>query len=240
LDPLNAAGTEVNVIVEACNSGSFIDQVHTVSRQGRTVIASTGPFALAYATQSGALFSDALLNALWQAMSLKAAFEEGRWAAGQAHSDQTPLLDANGNGVANEPEDMQIAAQRSFSCAAVVPKEQAWPPHIVQVHVTPLESSTGEIWAQVQDDAGTPSVWAVVYPPSYEPPESSEVFEAEPTPVLLQSREDGWYSGLYDGFHEGGDYRIVVFAQDVDGPEARPKEHQVHISWRIYLPLVLR
>jgi uncharacterized repeat protein (TIGR01451 family) len=235
-----ATGVQVSVIVEACHSGSFIDPVQTVSQDGRVVMASTGPNALAYASQTGASFSDVLLNALGQGQALGMAFEEGRWATRQAHPDQTPWLDANGNGAPNETDDELEAALHAFACAGV-PQADEWAPHIVQVNVTGVGDGMVEIWAQVEDDESVKWAWAVVYPPSDLEPVPGEEFRTEPLPVTLQPRGYDWYGGLHMPFEEPGEYRIVVYAQDGDGLEARPEEFRVQVvSWPVYLPVVVR
>ncbi len=89
-------------------------------------------------------------------------------------------------------------------------------------------SDVGEIWAQVQDGVEVRWAWAVVYPPSWEPP-----------PLTLQSRGLDWYAGLYTGLDEVGTYRIVVYAEDQDGQSARPKELLVQGCWPLYLLLVI-
>ncbi len=235
-----ATGAQASVIVEACHSGSFIDPLQTVSKDGRVVMASTGPDALAYASQAGASFSDALLNALGQQMGLGMAFEEGRWAAFQAHPDQTPWLDGNGNGAPNEADDEQEAALHAFACAGV-PQADEWAPHIVQVNVTGVGDGMVEIWAQVEDDVGVKWAWAVVYAPSDPEPVPGEEFKTEPLPVTLQPRGYDWYGGLHTPFEETGEYRIVVYAQDEDGLDARSKEFRVQVvGWPVYLPVVTR
>jgi hypothetical protein len=235
-----ATGAQASVIVEACHSGSFIDPVQTVSEDGRVVVASTGPNGLAYASQVGASFSDALLNALGQGQGLGAAFEEGRWATRQAHPDQTPWLDGNGNGTPNETDDALEAASHAFACAGV-PQADEWAPYIVQVNVTGGAGDMVEIWAQVEDDAGIQWVWAVVYTPSDTEPVPGEEFKTEPLPVTLQPRGYDWYGGLHTPFKQTGEYRIVVYAQDGHGLDARPKEFTVQvINWPVYLPVVVR
>jgi len=221
----SAPGAEVNIIMDACQSGSFIDPAEKVSGPGRMVIASTAPNALAYASQSGAEFSDALLNALAQGSGLKTAFDEGQWAVSQAHPDQTPWLDSNGDGIPNEPEDVEQAAQRAFACGGAPDAEQ-WPPHIAQVEVkkVDVDFGTGEIWAKVQDDQAVQQVWAVVYEPSYEPPEVAN--ELAPPPLLklrLDPQGEGWYGGLYPVFKETGAYRVVIYAEDNEGLLGRPQ-----------------
>jgi len=241
LDQLEATvpGVRVNVIVDACESGSFIDPFWKVGQAGRVVIASTGAYASAYASQDGAVFSDAFINALDQMMSLGAAFEEGEWAVRSAHYDQTPWLDGDGDGVPNETEDRQEAALRGFAYPGTLGEER-WSPYIVQAEVRGLSGGQGEIWAEVRDDEEVKWVWAVVYPPSYQPPESEEELGAEPLPVTLQSRGGNWYGGLYGEFDESGAYRVVVYAEDDEGLMGRPKQVQVWTGWRVYLPVIMK
>jgi len=58
LDQLEQAvpGVKVNVVVEACYSGSFIDLEKTVSNPGRVIIASTSESAVAYARRRARRF----------------------------------------------------------------------------------------------------------------------------------------------------------------------------------------
>jgi PKD repeat protein len=245
---------EANVIIEACYSGSFIEPEHTVSRSGRErlVMASTGPSALAYATGDGALFSDKFLGELARGDSLQLAFEESRWAALQAHADQTPWLDVDGDGTPNEAEDMAIARARGFACAAV-PTVEKWAPYISNVWVRTLSDGNIGIWAKAQDDKdatglGVKDVWAVVYPPSYTPPSQSEelVQEADlglpPLPMLATNTDD-LYGTFYPAFSETGIYRVVIHAVDEEGLVARPQVVEVQSGqpqhW-VYLPLVLK
>jgi len=96
--------------------------------------------------------------------------------------------------------------------------------------------------AEVRDDQGVLSVWAVVYKPSYVLPEPGEelVLEELPTVMLLDLDHDGVYRATYEGFDEVGEYRIVVYAVDGDGLEGRPREVRVHAGWPLYLPLVVQ
>ena len=78
----------MNIIIEACHSGSFIDRfdgiAKSLSEDGRVVIASTGRTNNAYASAQGAYFSDAFFSAVAEGGDLltcfnqaKAAVEEG-------------------------------------------------------------------------------------------------------------------------------------------------------------------
>jgi hypothetical protein len=245
LGQLEAAkpGVPVNVVIEACHSGSFIAVQQTVSGPGRVVISSTGVWNLAYASSLGALFSDHFVAALEQGASLYAAFQTANWAVQKAQPYQTPWLDDDGNGVANETADGELAAQRGFEFAGTEAVED-WEPYVVQaIGPTGVENGYGVIRAQVRDDGRIRRVWAVIYPPSYDAPETGDelVREILPTVVLLEQEED-WYGAMYSGFDEIGVYRVVVYAEDRDGWESQPFaiEVEIGLGWAVYLPMVVR
>ncbi|MGB0387781.1 MAG: C13 family peptidase [Ardenticatenaceae bacterium] len=230
---------QTNVIVEACYSGSFVSEPESISQPNRTVMASTGDFSLAYASQEGAVFSDAFLDALTRGMNLQAAFDEGAGAAGLSHPDQTAWLDDDGDGTYGS-DDGQVAAQRGFACAA--PVVELWAPYIVEGEAL----LDGRISAEVRDDKAVHSVWAVVYPPSYTQPDDSEEMISEPDPVMLEAQGNDRYSGTYDSFDEVGTYRIVLYADDADDLTSRPLEVRLvelppdQREYKLYLPTIIR
>jgi hypothetical protein len=232
-------GLKVNVIVDACFSGSMIDPNADISQEGRVVIASTGAYAVAYATSGGAAFSDVFIDALDQGMSLQGAFNEASWAVRLAHPDQTPWLDDNGDAVPNSALDGTQASARGFAFTGTF-AEPLWPPFVKQAELRNVNLGNGqaEIWAQVDDDKNDIlGVWATIYPPSYQPAPADERLAGEPVPVPLTNRGNGWYAVTYPGFDEPGAYRIVVYAQDRDGLQSRPKLVR---TWAIYLPTVVK
>ncbi len=234
-------GLKVNVIVEACHSGSFIRSPQTVSKPGRVVISSTGVGNVAYASAQGAIFSDHFTVALYQGQSLYQSFENARWATQAAYPHQTPWLDDDGDGLPNQPDDGQVAATRGFAYAGTFSGD-VWPPHIFAA-VGPSEITQGQgvIRAEVQDDEQVDRVWAVIYPPSYRPPESGEELVSEVLPtIVLQVQGNDQFAATYTGFDELGVYRIVVYAEDEGGREARPVAVEVRTGWGVYLPLVSR
>jgi hypothetical protein len=234
-------GVKVNVIIEACYSGSFIDLAQTVSRPGRVVIASTGAMNLAWASENGALFSDHFLSALEQNQSLFGSFQSARWAVQSSQPFQTPWLDDDGDGIPNEWDEGQEAQRRGFAYAGTLEGEE-WPPYIVQASgPVSVTQGRGVIRANVLDDEHVQRVWTVIYAPSYRPPETGEelVSEALPTIVLL-NQGSGWYAATYTGFDEIGVYRVVVYAEDDGGLEAQPVAVEARTGWQVFLPVVLR
>jgi hypothetical protein len=118
-----------------------------------------------------------------------------------------------------------------------------WQPYVVQGAVRNSDglaaaTTRREIWAEVLDDGKVESVWAIIYPPSYQPPTSSEELVAGPPPITLQARGNHEYAGLYGAFDEAGTYRIVIYAQDDDGLQSPAKTIEFNNGSRLFLPLV--
>ena len=99
--------------------------------------------------------------------------------------------------------------------------------------------------ADVRDDQGVLTVKAKIYKPSYVPPdESAEEMPQEIVPtILLEDQDgDGIYEGLYDNFSEEGEYRLVIYATDIESLQGEPVSLTVQVGSRenkLYLPLLL-
>jgi hypothetical protein len=232
---------QVNVILEACESGSFVVSPDTLSHSGRVVISSAKADQTAYGPHDGqgAYFSNAFLAQLGNGADLWTAYEDAGdilWEMREKLNYQQPWLDDNGDGVSNA-QDGDIARQRgllaSFGSAA---------PWIAEVSVSQQASGyTGVITATIYDDGELEEVWAEIYPPSYRPPDDPDSVQVIDVPqVRLSPIEGGAYGGAYGGFTEIGEYQIVIYARDDEHSQAVPKVTTVQTGWNVYLPLVLR
>ncbi|MGB0385737.1 MAG: hypothetical protein ACPGWR_13030 [Ardenticatenaceae bacterium] len=243
LDALQTAVPEVemNIIIDSAQAGSFIDLPETVSGPKRVVIASSGANSLTYPSQDGFLFSDTFLQALKRGMSLYAAFQEATWTVQTAHPDQNPWLDDNADGAANQAEDGQVAQQRGWGASTTLPSA-LWPPYIVWGQVGDMQKTQGMIESEVRDEADIDTVWAVVQPPSYVPPKVGQQIVPLPTHPLTDTDSNGLYQSLFEHFDETGTYRIVLYALDNDGLQARPQEItlQIQSGSQLYLPLIIQ
>ncbi len=241
LDELEEAVPEIKitVLIEACYSGSFIEGAQSISKDesGRLVITSTSHRLLAYASSNGAYFSDFMLASLGQGYSLHNSFK-ATYAVVREMSNlrQDPQLDANGNGVANENADV-VLASRNVSSGS-----QGWAPYIVSVEgPKTIVSQSGALQAIVLDDKKVQRVWAVITPPSYQPPETSAELVPETLPTLtLPGQGNDAYSATYTGFDEIGLYRIAIYAEDEDKLVSLPKFVEVLNGGRVYAPLIAR
>jgi hypothetical protein len=227
----------VNVIIEACHSGSFIDRLtvsDSLSEAGRVVIASTDRTHNAYASAQGAYFSDAFLSCVVGSGSLKTCFDQAEDAVEATGRNQTPWLDDNGDSLSN-PSDGSVAETRYIASSF-----GGFPPTIQDASVS-LVGSSGTLEAEVErGGAEIELVWAAVFAPSFQEPTTTTLqlgvplVQLEPDP-----EEEGSYSTTYPGgFAEEGTYRVVFYAQDEAGVHAAPRLELT--ATYVYLPLVVK
>jgi hypothetical protein len=235
---------EVNVVIEACHSGSFVDYVQgpalhdSLSKPGRVIITSTDREHNAYASASGAYFSDAFFTCIASSKDLKTCFVQARAAVTVSPNGQSPWMDDNG-------DHLYTAADGSVAVTRYVAKFfGASPPEIVSADVTVVGTS-GTLTAQVQEgSAKIDRVWAAVYAPSFHEPSGTTLNLGVP---VVQLAADPGASGRYttpypNGFSELGQYRVVFYARDRADDYATPQLVTLgaELTERLYLPLQQR
>ncbi|MEM7538504.1 MAG: fibronectin type III domain-containing protein [Chloroflexota bacterium] len=244
-------GLKINVILEMCNSGSFIDNsvdgFDSISGENRTILTSTNVDDLAFASRNGAHFSDHFISHIRQGHDVYSSFEHAREQISLINDFQHPWLDADGDSIPNESDDFTLAAERGFGFPGTF--MDFWPPYIVDAeeNTTGLRTTTNNftriIEAEVRDNHRVDDVWAVIYPPSYQPPTSSEELVQQPEQVvLLQPVGNDRYAVTYPGFTETGTYKIHIHAVDEDGLAAAPVVMEIQNGFenRVYLPVITR
>ncbi len=232
---------KVNVIIEACEAGSFIQgNAATISKPNRLIITSTNADNDAKASKQGAYFSDHFLTGLAQGFNLYTSFFEARRIANQIYVFQEAWVEGDGDGRPNELEDAAVAASRGFNYPGTL--DDPWPPHIFSVTPpTAIANFTGEVRADVRDDVKVSLVWGVVYPPDYTPPPADQELQPEVLPTfLLSDQGDNQFAGQYTGFTQAGVYRIILHAEDNDGLKARPLVIEVNAGSQVFLPIIKR
>ncbi len=232
----------INVIIEACRSGSFIDrhadnpQTYSISEAGRVVIVSTGRTNNAYASAQGAYFSDAFFSCVVDSNSLKTCYDQAVTAVGLAGNNQTPWLDDNGDGLSS-PTDGTIAQGRYIASAF-----GSFRPEIENVWVSVVAGS-GTLTARVERGAeDIDLVWAAVYPPSFQEPTFTTLDLGVPVLLLeVDPDDEELYTASYpNGFTESGQYRVVFYAHDQAGIHAQPELETVGEERKVYLPVLLK
>jgi len=228
---------EINIVIEACHSGSFIDRLgnpaQSLSKAGRVVISSTGRENNAYASAQGAYFSDAYFSCAESGGDLKTCFQQAREAVAATGQNQTPWIDDNGDGLPT-PADGTTAQGRY-----VTRFFGGTPPRVISATVT-IQAGSGILTATLEPGSEPITlVWAAVYAPSFQEPTATTLDLGVPLVRLDATEEVGLYRAIYPGgFAEVGQYRVVFYAQDRSGASALPRV--VMVGQRVHLPLVLR
>ncbi|MEM7536088.1 MAG: dockerin type I domain-containing protein [Chloroflexota bacterium] len=244
-----------NVIVEACHSGSFIDRLNSsISKPNRLIITSTSVESDAYTSISGIQFSDAFITQLHQGNHFATAYWRAKAYAQIISPYQEPWLDGNGDGTPGEPEDIYVAGLRGLDYADPARTRNdsriKWPPYIADAQPPIIMNQYGNFQVEVRDDRGVEDVWAVIYPPNYEPNGILNEFGV-PERISLQPRTDlgeNIYDGGYRGFRQAGEYRVIIQAIDIDGLIAQPVVFTLDVTnemigeatQRTFLPMVSR
>jgi hypothetical protein len=228
---------EVNIVIEACQSGSFIDRPqgnveNGLGGTGRVVIASTDREKNAYASAQGAFFSDAFFSCVADSNNLRVCFEQASAAVAATGVQQTPWMDDNGDGQ-SDANDGAVAQNRYVTSFF-----SSIRPTIRNVAVT-RDGANGLLTAQIDEGAEAVNlVWATVFPPSFQEPDGVTLNLNVPTVRLdPDPATPGRFTFNYlNGFTESGEYRVVFFAQDRLGINATPRrEGQEEM---LLLPLV--
>ena len=235
---------DITVIYEACNSGSFIDEL---SENGRIIITSTSESANAGIDQNGAFFSKYFFNSISDAKTLKSAFESASNAEeiitysemlkNAGLYPQTPLLDDNGDGVGHpmplEGTDDGLIANSKYLGPQVGALNL--PPTITSYseYSEPVNVNTEiEIWAKVIDDTKIKEVYASIIEPDYKIILNNDtLYEMNFTTLPLEEKEGKFTANFTPD--KGGEYKILIHAIDEEGNIAMPKSLVINVLGKL-------
>lgn len=214
-------GGEVTIVYDACESGSFMDEL---SGLDRLVITSSSPGESAYFVSGGTMsFSNLFWTQVFNGEDVGEAFSIARDGTVNSFPTQNALLDANGNGVTNETADFQLAAGSIIGRGTLSGLDR---PVLGVVSAPPVigSGSTAEITvSNVFDSNGIARVWVVVRPPGFQPGSSDNPIAELPILEMEPVDDVGTYGVTSSIFTSAGTYDIAVFAEDNDGNVGVPQ-----------------
>jgi uncharacterized protein YjiK len=221
---------KVTVIYDACESGSFITELTPPTGKDRVVITSSSPGESAYFVSNGSIsFSTFFWTHIFNGLTLKEAFDLATQSISQASDYQHPLLDANGNGTANEAEDF-ILVENSYIGNGTEIYGDAPVIGSVSEDINISDTSSATLTATgVTDDDGIARVWAVIRFPNYSQGSSDNPVRNLPS-IDFMSVGDNIYEGTYDDFNIDGTYNITIYARDRIGNTSVPKLTTVSVN----------
>ncbi|CAN5416865.1 hypothetical protein BH10CHL1_BH10CHL1_20840 [soil metagenome] len=245
---MNQAGA----LIDGASQPTLTDQTQagftptTLAHKNRIIVTATHDQGAACYTTGGALFSDIFWTALDQGASL--------WeAAGQARSIneqinyrcapfgapcQTPWLDDNGDAQANTTDDGALAHMWRLPLFTTPTG-----PLIQQVHVQPQASKSSRRIDAIMLRADEKTiVEAHILSPTYMVAAPTNGAPPVMTNPIIRLQADPLqpttYYGVYDGFTEIGNYRVVVYAWNEQDVAAFPVVTNVYTGVTLYLPLI--
>ncbi|QTA88132.1 DUF4114 domain-containing protein [Desulfonema magnum] len=226
LDTLQTDMTgKLTVVYDACKSGSFISELTPPENRERIVLASSAPDEPAFFVTKGSLsFSSSFWTHIFNGLDVRDAFEMAQETMGTPVEFQHPLLDADGNGVGNEPGDFDRVRNLFIGNGTTI-----WGDGPAIGNVSPPQTLNSTRSAtisafDVTDEDGITRVWAVIRPPNYQQGTPGNPIENLPTIDLVPAQgESGQYENTYDGFDTEGIYRIAIYARDGNGNPSVPK-----------------
>ncbi|SLM29561.1 exported hypothetical protein [Desulfamplus magnetovallimortis] len=211
------------LIYDACRSGSFLPSLAYSGENPPIIITSSKDDQNAYFTNNGTLsFSYQFWSAIGNGMNLMDAFLSTRNAIQFTYTSQSPLIDDNGNGIANEDYEGLAAREISIGKGTISAGDF---PAIQSISFMPqnLEGETSStLYANnVIDADGILRVWAVISPPDLLSGNPDNPVTELPSVELLPIGGNS-FQGTYKGFTAKGKYKIAVYAEDKLGNISLP------------------
>ena len=215
-------GTPVTLIIEACYSGNFIND--RLSHPNRTIITSASADKQAMIMRSSS-FTRFFFDLIRANNTIEQAFSQSKDKMERflAHRTQSPQIDVNGNGIANELLDLQALGERRIPAdisslslpptfgqqIAAVTLETGANRHQFEVEIvgSEVEEVTAEI-LQPGFDSNQPFLeWKEI---------EKQVQVVELTRVKAEETSSQYLLD-YQGFDQMGGYTIIFQAKNVDG-----------------------
>lgn len=208
-----ATDRKIVVVIEACKSGSFTDNL-VAPGQNRVVVTSTNDQD-SYIQLGGRIsFSQFFVDRLLTGDSLNQAYLKAKQQLanmGLPYSNMQPKLV---EGVSLSSNTTRLGGD--FAIASLFPEITE-----TSFNTNVTANTTQNFYAQLSSLEGIETVWAVVVPPDYILPDPSLNLEAPtvtlPTITLIDPEKDKHYEGSYSDFTYNGDYRITFYARNTNG-----------------------
>ena len=225
----------IKVIYDACQSGSFVPKFVPPEGKNRIVITSSAANQNAYFNSQGSLsFSSFFWNHIFNGVDIASAFSQTQEAIdylqGQTSQKQTPQLDANSDGIANDVVDFEQVTGVNIGNGT---KYQMDAPVIDTISVSPSQiligTNTASITVKINDE-DIAKVWIIVRTPAdLKRIVTGETIETLPSFELKQI-ENNRYEATYNDFTQTGTYQLAIYARDKEGNTSIPKTTTISVE----------
>jgi len=214
LDTAQSSITGKTVLIyDACYSGSFLPFMNPPAGKERIVITSSADDERAWFMNDGVL---SFSYQFWAAVFGNATLYESYVTAGaMMGNDQSPVLDADGDGLQTQA-DVNLIRDFLIGRGRIISADQPYIGTVIDAQTLNGETSA-EIWTEdIAAPNGIKKVWAVIVPPGYNSQSGTPVTDLD-TIDLTNIGDNQRYTGTYDNFILQGQYTINIHCQDQKG-----------------------
>lgn len=221
LDDLQSAmAGKLIFIYDACQSGTFVSKLLPPEDKERIVITSASNETAYFIVRGGLSFSYQFWSNIYGGAELYDAFVFGK---NMIMDKQSPIIEANGNGIGNEKEDRTLADNIVIG-RGYVPASDI--PYIQSISVDGTSVATIQAVGVIDSD-GIDRVWAVITSPGFAPESPDTPVTDLPIVEMTDPDNDNTYEGQYNDLTINGTYRIDVFAMDTQGNMSLPRSTSI-------------
>lgn len=238
----SGASMRQKVILDCCNSGSFLQSLQPQAGKERIVATACAADQLTYFVAEGLVsFSECFWSTVIGDASIAQAFRTARDAMERY---QSANLDADGNGVYTPDTDLadDSPANRAFIGAhQALGGERPQIARVVSNQTLGLGSTTATLWASgVSGSYAISKVWAVIVPPDFQTSGSATdpIVDLPRLDFVYKPAENRWESP-YGGFTVFGSYKIIIYAADIWDAVSLPKQVYIHKTDRTEKAILL-
>ncbi|MGE0086445.1 MAG: 6-bladed beta-propeller [Desulfococcaceae bacterium] len=214
---------KVVLLYDACRSGSFLPQLTPPAGKERIIVASSGPDqASVFASGGTVSFSFLFWSHIFNGESFYTSFVRASQAM-ELTGLQISHIDADGNGIGNETEDINLAqilkiGNETLSASDLPSIQSASPPQTL----VDGETSARLYAENITDADGISRVWAVIVPPGSDTLSPGTPVTELPQVSLKDYENCGVYEENYTGFTQNGTYNILIYAKDLRDMQSLP------------------
>jgi hypothetical protein len=212
----NGTGRDVIVLMEACKSGSFVDDLAPAG--SNCMVVTCTDEGNAYLELKGRIsFTQFFMDSVFGGDTFRQSFfktKERLTNCGKPYSLMDPQLV---EGVAYTLSQERLGG--NFAIAGLFPEFLDQTDDLTIQAQTPVEFRV-----EISDVSGQTQVWAQVVPPHYKVPAVVQDLTAPEValPAFILKDEDngvfdGEFAGSFSDFVYNGDYQVVFYARNEDG-----------------------
>jgi len=216
---------KVIFVYDAGMSGSFLPLMTPPPEKKRIAIASSSASERAWFLDDGKIsFSYSFWETLRLTGNLYSAFIAGKEIM---KSDQTVVLDANGNGIGNENDEQKQIENDVIGRGHVAKTDLPHIGNVCEEQKLNCDKTSATLWvSDISFLNPIERVWAIIIPP--------DNLSGDPAdPVLempfldFEPNDTGVYEGTYENFIKTGTYKIAVYVKDLKGDQSMPVQTSV-------------